>query len=342
MRSSFTIYVFALLFSQPLAAADTLEAAMQELAGKLVDAGTAEQQITLAVTAFQHNDTLCSDLSNYMADLLSVNVQGLGRGRIRLFERQLLPVIFDEIRFGRMGPVNPDTAAEPGRIGGVDSLVVGSIIEFPDQIRVVARLVRTSTGGVEAVAMTVFPRTGTIDQMMTERSRMACGVTAEIQEQEPSVASRTSRSAREPVGKFSADGFEAWIERLVYNKSDGVANFVIRFTNSSEGKIGLAYVHRTMAVTDGLGNVMPWNGIWTGLKICEGVHRRCVQGLPGNATTIAAGKTAQLTFNVSGMGEEPPEQMNVTMDLIYSPNENAPDRYRIVPFGLYDLTPEVR
>jgi hypothetical protein len=34
--------------------------------------------------------------------------------------------------------------------------------------------------------------------------------------------------------------------------------------------------------------------------------------------------------------------MSVTMGLVYSANEKAPTEYRIVSFGLFDLTPEVR
>lgn len=342
MRASLALFAFAVILSFPVAAADSPEAAMQDLAKQLVDAGAVDKEATLAVTAFQHNDTRCSQLSNYMADLLSANLQGLGRGRIRLFERQLLPAIFDEIRFGLTGPVDPDTAPEAGRIGGVDSLVVGSITEFPDRISVVARLVRTSTGGVVAFATTTFPRTGSIDQMIAERSRAACGITAEAPAQDSAAASTTSHSPRDPVGTFSAEGFEARVERVVYNKSKKTANFIIRFTNTSEGKISLAYVAKSAAVSDGLGNIMPPKDVWTGLRICSINSFNCVLRNPDRVTTISAGKTAQLNFNVSAEGDEPPERMNVTMDLVYSPNEKAPKEYRIVSFGLYDLTPEIR
>ncbi len=342
MRVSFALLGFTALLAFPAAAADSPETAMKDLSEQLVKAGVADKEVTLAVTAFQHNDTLCSQLSNYMADLLSANLQVLGDGRIRLFERQLLPAIFDEIRFGLTGPVDPDTIPEAGRIGGVDTLVVGAITEFPDRVSVIARLVRTSTGGVVAFATTTFPRTGSIDQMMAARSREACGITAEAPEQNSAAASPISSPSREPVGTFSAEGFEARVVRLVYSKASKTANFIIRFTNTGKQKIGLAYVQKSLAVTDGLGNIMPPKDVWNGLRICVNNISWCVLKNPERVTTLSGDKTAQLNFNVSAERGEPPVQMNVTMDLVYSPNEKAPAEYRIVPFGIFDLTPEVR
>ena len=63
---------------------------------------------------------------------------------------------------------------------------------------------------------------------------------------------------------------------------------------------------------------------------------------PSYVTTLSGGKTAQLNFNVSGEGSEAPEQLSVTMELVYSPTEKEPSKYEIVSFGLYDLTTELR
>ena len=343
MRRAIAHFGLTGLLAFPAAAADSPEAAMQDLGEQLVEAGAAETEVTLAVTAFQHNDTSCSQLSNYMADILSAKLQNLGRGRIQLFERQLLPVIFDEIRFSLTGPVDPDTTPEAGRIGGVDTLVVGSITEFPDRVSIVARLVRTSTGGVLAFATTTFPRTGSIDQMMAARSRAACGITADSQAQEPAATSTPASAPAEPLGVFQAEDFEARVVRLVYGKANKAANFIIRFTNTSKSKISIARIQDSLAVSDGLGDLMAYKDVWTGLKICpkNSVHR-CNLNSPQRVTTISSGKTAQLNFSVSSNNDMPPEQMSVTMDLVLSGNEAAPTEYRIVSFGLFDLKPEVR
>ena len=87
---------------------------------------------------------------------------------------------------------------------------------------------------------------------------------------------------------------------------------------------------------------MPFKDVWTGLKVCRSVSRNCVLEYPDRITTISSGKTAQLNFNVSGEGSEAPRQLNVTMELVYSPSEKEPTKYRIISFGLYDLTPELR
>jgi len=81
---------------------------------------------------------------------------------------------------------------------------------------------------------------------------------------------------------------------------------------------------------------------WSGLKLCEGDTSYCNASYPNNVTALGKGKVAQLTFNAQSTTSGLPQRLNVTFELVYTPDPDAPHDNQLVSFGLYDLVPEVR
>lgn len=68
--------------------------------------------------------------------------------RARLVDRQILKQLMDEQDLGQSGRVDPETAAQIGKLVGAQYVIVGGFIDFYGDFRIDARIVSVETGEI--------------------------------------------------------------------------------------------------------------------------------------------------------------------------------------------------
>lgn len=156
--------------------AQGVETGIRDLAAQIIDRSSAAEKTTIAISAFPHNDGSCSELSNYLADELVLSLFGLADGALSIVERSQLDRILSEIELSMTGVVDANTTQELGRIAGVSTLLVGSITDVGDQLRVNARMLDTQTAQVFSAAAVNIPRTATVEALFARPAPNNCAM----------------------------------------------------------------------------------------------------------------------------------------------------------------------
>ena len=99
-------------------------------------------------------------------------------GRLRLIERSAPSAILRERRPSHDGTIAPQAARSLGQVEGVRAIAAGTVTEFGERVVLQSRLIGTGDGTVLAPARSSFPIVETVEGMMAERSRGACGFAA--------------------------------------------------------------------------------------------------------------------------------------------------------------------
>lgn len=151
-----------------------VEDGLRDLAEEIIDRSSSAGTSTIAVAAFPHVDDTCSELSNYVADELVLNLFNVPGSNVLIVERSQLGRIFSEISLSMSGVVDANTTQEIGRIAGVDTLLVGSITDIGDQLRINARMLDTETAQVFSAAAVNIPRTDTVEELSGRPAAQGC------------------------------------------------------------------------------------------------------------------------------------------------------------------------
>ena len=318
--------------------AEDLHAGLDEIAERIV--GLAAEGSTVAVSTVTHDDGTCSELSNFASETLINDLFTASEGRLRLIERSQLGAIFREMNLVFDGTVAPAAARRLGEIQGVESIVTGRVTTFGETVQVVARLIGTEDGAVLAVAEADFPLLDAVEAMMAGRSREACGFAPAPGGDDATPAGERPRPEGGPT--FASDVFEAEVVGLHYAPSTGEASAAIRFRNTSEAPIGLSYVSKSLAVADGAGGFMSLKDTWSGIRVCSTTRSRCTAGNSSYATTIPAGKAAQLNFDLEGASDVEDPSLTMSMEFVVTPNAADTETYDVRMVSFFDVAPSTR
>jgi len=147
--------------------AGTLQEGMNELAVKIIEKSVSKGKTSIAISYFPHINGDKSELSNYIADELVLKLFDVPNSNIEIIERGQLNQIFHEMNFNMTGVVDSKTIQQLGKVHGVGALVLGSITEMGESIRINARLINTETGRVFSAAGTTISKTATIKTLLT-------------------------------------------------------------------------------------------------------------------------------------------------------------------------------
>jgi TolB-like protein len=147
-------------------AAGNLEEGMQDLAKQIVSNTKAKGKKSIAISAFLHTNGDKSELSNYLADELVLKLFTVPNSNMEIIERGQLNSIFKEMKFNMTGVVDKSTIQKLGKVHGVGALVLGSITEMGETIRINARLIDTETGRVFSAAGTTISKTSTTKNLL--------------------------------------------------------------------------------------------------------------------------------------------------------------------------------
>lgn len=171
----------------PGGAAADVPPGIDALARQIVERSVAADRTTIAIAAFPHVDDTCSELSNFLVDELVLSFFSLPGNQLSIIERSQLDRIFSEMELSLSGAVDVNTTQELGRVHGVDTLLIGTLSNFGEDLRINARLIDTETARVYSAAAVNIPRTSALEGMMAQPAAGGCTLT-------PSAAGRSPPS----------------------------------------------------------------------------------------------------------------------------------------------------
>ena len=102
----------------------------------------------------------------HIADELVLNLFRIPNANLDIIEREQLNSIFQEMKFNMTGVVDSKTIQKLGKIHGVDALVLGSIAEMGELVRINARVADTETGKLTSVAAITVDKTEYIKELL--------------------------------------------------------------------------------------------------------------------------------------------------------------------------------
>lgn len=147
---------------------------IDQLASQIIARSVAADRTTIAISSFPHVDDTCSELSNFLVDELVLSLFRLPDNQLSIIERSQLDRIFSELELSLSGAVDVNTTQELGRVHGVDTLLVGTLSNFGEDLRVNARLIDTETAQVYSAAAVNIPRTSTFEALMARPAAGGC------------------------------------------------------------------------------------------------------------------------------------------------------------------------
>lgn len=117
----------------------------------LLTVSPAQADDTVAVLYFQNQGN--PELEPLKVGLAQMLITDLtGAPGVQVVERAQLQAILDELELGHSGAVDPDSAAQVGKLLGAEWMLMGSYFEMAGTLRVDARLVNVETGAIQHAA----------------------------------------------------------------------------------------------------------------------------------------------------------------------------------------------
>lgn len=133
-----------------VAAQDGLNKRVDELGQQIAAKMTAKQKTTVAVVEFTDLQGNTTDFGRFLAEELITRL--MEAEKFRVIERQLLNKVITEQKLSLTGVVDPASAKQLGKILGVEAIVVGTVTNLSQSVKVNARLISTETGEIFSVA----------------------------------------------------------------------------------------------------------------------------------------------------------------------------------------------
>lgn len=174
---AFFVSVMAGGFSAVAQVSGTVEDGIAKLAQQIIERSNAVGRNTIAVLPFQNVDGSCSVFGIYLVDEIILNLFSTSGSNLEIIERAQLQAIIREAKIGELGLLDPKTTKELGRVSGVQALVIGTVTQLADRVRINARLIGADTGRTVSAAAATVPRTGTVIQLLEQpvQDGIICG-----------------------------------------------------------------------------------------------------------------------------------------------------------------------
>ena len=149
-----------------------LENGMTELAQQIVQNSQAKSLTSIAIVPFVNSDGSYSELSNFVVDELVLKLFTIPGNSMKIVERQQLGAMLAEMSLGWADIVSASSTQKLGKVHGVQGLVIGSITDMTDSLRITARLIETETGGVFSAAAINVSKSPTVQALLSRRIAM--------------------------------------------------------------------------------------------------------------------------------------------------------------------------
>ncbi len=143
-----------------------LDTQLDNLTNQMIKSLAEENKTQIAIMEFPDLNGRISDLGKFIPEELTTRL--FKTKRFEVVERQLINKILDEQKLAMTGIVDASSAAQVGKMVGVDAVVTGTITDLGEQIRLNARMISTETAGIFAVASVSIRKEQYIAGMLNE------------------------------------------------------------------------------------------------------------------------------------------------------------------------------
>lgn len=301
-KSKLLFLIFALSAVTSDLRSQTFESGVGQLTTQIVGELRADENTAIAVGVFTHRDGTCSDLTDLLYDEIVFALFSQNSG-LRIIERAELGQLFSELRLQRSGAISAETVQQIGNMTGAESLLIGSISNFGDELRLNARVLDTETGQVTSVARTNFSLTDTFERMIASRSVSKCGFSTTTGESDGSVSNAGGRlTSREVI----IDNVIYRLAHVAFTDKDELHKLTLEIENNTDEPVFFTFQranYEIMYISDigGTMRVLEYDSrskfqVW-GANVCfEGDPTRCRGDV---YTEVPSGSMARVIFEFS-------------------------------------------
>ena len=255
---------------------------------------------------FPNADGSCSVLSTYLAEELTQALDALPGKPLSIVERTQLEAIINEMQIGASGILNPETTKSIGQISGVKALMVGTITQIGDRVRVNARLVATETGILMASAAVSVPRTSDIDSLMRQSvpgEGGTCGVRIRAQQ----TASQTAANGAQPtdplrvgsatqLSSATLEGLTFAALRVAISADRKSISIVLKITNVKKTPMRVLFVGPRPSIIDDAAEFSEATEV-KGISVCNAFGRDFYNDNPQVCTNMNRSNWTTLSPN---------------------------------------------
>lgn len=144
--------------------AKAFDVQMKNLTRQMVKSFGEEGKTQIAIMEFPDVNGKITELGKLIPEELTTRL--FKTGEFQVIERQLLKKVLEEQKLGMSGMLDASSAAQIGKLLGVDAIVTGTVTDRGDAIRINARMIETNQAHVFAVASVSVIRENHLVTMM--------------------------------------------------------------------------------------------------------------------------------------------------------------------------------
>ncbi len=144
--------------------AQALDIQLNNLTNQMVKSLSQEKKSKIAIMEFPDLHGTISEFGKFIPEELTTRL--FMTRKFEVLERQLLNKVLEEQNLGMSGLIDATSAAQIGKVLGVDAIVTGTITDMGNMIRINARMIATETAGIFAVASVSIQKEAHIAAMM--------------------------------------------------------------------------------------------------------------------------------------------------------------------------------
>lgn len=142
-----------------------LDAGLEHIANQIAESLVTQETRKIAIGSFKTLTGEESDFGRFVAEELTTRLF-LGQS-FQVVERQLLQQIIEEHKLFAEGIIDPASARELGRISGAGAILMGTVTDLGESVKINARLISTESGMVFAVAAAGIDKDPTVTRLMS-------------------------------------------------------------------------------------------------------------------------------------------------------------------------------
>ncbi|EDN68450.1 conserved hypothetical protein, secreted [Beggiatoa sp. PS] len=246
------------------------EKEITRLSATMAEKISAANKTKVAVVDFTDISGNVTHLGRFIAEEFSVALVSAGKG-FQVVDRIHLHSIIKEHKLSKTGLIDPKTARELGKIAGVEALITGTLTPFGDSIRIVVKILDTST------AVIIDANGGKISKIDAIKKLEAISV-GENQQKQTNDSDSSSTTLANPfkptkpspktIAKVDANGFTFELEYCQLSDSKVTCRLFI--TNNIKDKELRIYIKSR--IFDDSGYEYHAKKVWLGNKSSTGSY----------------------------------------------------------------------
>lgn len=247
---------------------------MKALTRQMVKSFGEQGKTQIAIMEFPDVNGTITELGKLIPEELTTRL--FQTGEFQVVERQLLNKVLEEQKLGMSGMIDASSAAQIGKLLGVDAIVTGTVTDRGDAIRINARMIETEKAHVFAVASVSVIRENHLIGMLGKE----VGAPAN----NPSASGASAKPAN---NKAIAKGLLGEVKLEVMSiKVDGMnkATIEVVFTNKAKQDVNMIIIPKQSQAYDNLGQEYVCQQVITGSKKTRynssTINHRFISGVP--------------------------------------------------------------